>query len=299
MEKFIGNNGIEIPQIGFGPGVLNTSTYLTRINPRLGKEINRFVLQPIAEARFVKQIISGLRAGFRLLDFSAAYGDGRCIGQAIRKCGIAREQFFITARISNRAQITGRVREEFFTTLKNYGVDSVNVLMLHWPVTSVYLDTWEEMDKLYREGYAKSLGVSNCHMHHIEKILETGIHPVLNQIEVHPLFSQKPLLEYCKSKNILVEAYTPIARFDDRLMRLPKLKAIAQKYGKTSAQVVLRWHIQNGVIPVVRSLNHVRQRENVTIFDFKLSPEEIAVIDSFNINSRLRYDPDNCDFSIL
>jgi diketogulonate reductase-like aldo/keto reductase len=131
----------------------------------------------------------------------------------------------------------------------------------------------------------------------IFKIAE--INPMVNQFEIHPLFTQKSLIEFCKSKGIQVEAYSPIARFDDRLVRLPALNAIARKYNKTIIQIVLRWHIQNGVIPIVRSLNKIWQSENISIFDFELTEEEMGKIDSFNINSRLRYDPDNCDFSIL
>lgn len=130
-------------------------------------------------------------------------------------------------------------------------------------------------------------------------INNSDVCPVVNQVEVHPLFTQKPLLSYCKSQGIQVEAYTAIARFDDRLVRLPMLHKIADKYNKTVVQIVLRWHIQNGVIPVVRSLNKNRQFENISIFDFSLTDEEMKEIDSVNINSRLRFDPDNCDFSIL
>jgi diketogulonate reductase-like aldo/keto reductase len=156
------------------------------------------------------------------------------------------------------------------------------------------------MEQLYKDGYCRAIGVANCHRHHLEAIFKIAeIMPAVNQFEVHPLFTQKPLIEYCKSKNIAVEAYTPIARFDDRLVRLPALKEIAKKHRKTIVQVVLRWHIQNGVVPVVRSLNKTRQLENISVFDFELNDGEMKTIDGFNINSRLRYDPDNCDFSIL
>ena len=123
--------------------------------------------------------------------------------------------------------------------------------------------------------------------------------PAVNQIEVHPLFTQKELISYCKSLGIQVESYTALARMDDRLIRLPLLKKIGRKYNKTVVQVVLRWHIQSGLIPVIRSLNAKRQKENIDIYDFQLTPEEMLSIDSININARVRYDPDNCDFTIL
>jgi diketogulonate reductase-like aldo/keto reductase len=156
------------------------------------------------------------------------------------------------------------------------------------------------MVELHQQGFCKSIGVANCHQHHLEEILKVSdVVPAINQIEVHPLFTQKPLIEYCKLKGIVVEAYTPVARCDDRLIRLPLLRNIAEKYNKKINQIILRWHIQNGVIPIVRSLNAKHQIENISIFDFELTREEIEKIDSININSRLRYDPDNCDFSIL
>jgi diketogulonate reductase-like aldo/keto reductase len=202
--------------------------------------------------------------------------------------------------VSNKRQEKGNIREELFNTLKSYQTDYVDLYMFHWPVTGVYLDTWKQMEQLYKEGYCRAIGVANCHQHHLEEIFEIAeVIPMVNQFEIHPLFTQKPLIEFCKSKGIQVEAYTPIARFDDRLARLPALNAIARKYNKTIVQIVLRWHIQNKVIPVVRSLNKKRQLENISIFEFKLTEEEMCKIDSFNINSRLRYDPDNCDFSIL
>ena len=144
------------------------------------------------------------------------------------------------------------------------------------------------------------MGVANCHAHHLEKLFTlTEEKPLINQFEIHPLFTQKPLIAYCREHGIQPEAYTPIARFDDRLVRLPILNRIAEKYGKTFLQVVLRWHVQNGIVPVVRTLNPKHQKENLGIFDFSLTDEEMAQIDGININSRLRYDPDNCDFTIL
>jgi diketogulonate reductase-like aldo/keto reductase len=234
------------------------------------------------------------------LDFSAAYGNEWLIGRAIRDCGIARKNLFLTSRVSNRQQEKGNIRDELFKTLKYYQTEYVDLYMLHWPVTGIYLDTWKQIEQIYKEGYCRVIGVANCHQHHLEEIFKIAeIIPMVNQIEIHPLFTQKTLIEFCKSKEIAVEAYTPIARFDDRLVRLPALNAIARKYNKTIVQIVLRWHIQNGVIPIIRSLNKRRQLENISIFDFELTEEEMRKIDGFNINSRLRYDPDNCDFSIL
>jgi diketogulonate reductase-like aldo/keto reductase len=222
------------------------------------------------------------------------------LGEAIRKSGVPREEIFITTRVSNKAQMNHKVREQFMSFIKNLGVDYVDLLQFHWPVTGLYLDTWREMEKLKDEGLVKHLGVANCHQHHLEEIFKICKHrPEVGQFEIHPLFTQKQLIQYYKDNGIVVEAYTPIARYDDRLVRLPLLKRLEKKYNKTFVQIILRWHIQNGVIPLVRSMSNKHQMENFSIFDFELSSEDMAAIDSININSRLRYDPDNCDFSIL
>ena len=295
------NNGIEIPCIGNGPGIVGYSIKKNNIsNTIFARVFRKFVSTPQKNKKYVDAIVHSFQIGFVLLDYSSSYGDGKLIGEAIRKSGIKREDLFITTRISNEAQRNYKVRECLMQQLQGMNIEYVDMLMFHWPVTGYYLETWKEMVKLYKEGYCRCLGVANCHKHHLEALMTVAdITPAINQFEVHPLFTQKELINYCWSKGIQVEAYTAIARFDDRLMRLPLLKKIAQKYNKTVVQVILRWHIQTGTIPLVRSLNKGRQKENIDIFDFELTSEEMLAIDSININSRLRYDPDNCDFSIL
>ena len=287
----------EIPGIGFGPG---GAWYSGRVNSLCKRVYVHYIGAPLFERRYVKSVTRALKLGYRLIDYSSAYGDGKLIQKAIRKSGVKREELFITTRVSNRAQFNGRVREEFLTFLKNMQLDYVDLLQFHWPVTGLYLDTWREMEKLKEEGLVKHLGVANCHQHHLEEIFKIcKYRPEIGQFEIHPLFTQKPLIEYYKQQGIVVEAYTPIARYDDRLMRLPLLKRMALKYNKTIVQIVLRWHVQNGVIPLVRSMSKKHQIENLNIFDFELTQDDMAAIDAININSRMRYDPDNCDFSIL
>ncbi|MBR6292509.1 MAG: aldo/keto reductase [Bacteroidales bacterium] len=252
------------------------------------------------QQNYISAVANALNLGYRLIDYSSAYGDGVLLQKAIEKSGIARTQLFITTRVSNRAQREDKVREEFMFFLHNMNLEYVDLLQFHWPVTGLYLDTWREMEKLKDEGLVKHLGVANCHQHHLEEIFKICKHrPEVGQFEIHPLFTQKPLIQYYKDNGIVVEAYTPIARYDDRLVRLPLLKRLEKKYNKTFVQIILRWHVQNGVIPLVRSLSYKHQQENFDIFDFILDEEDMKTIDSININSRLRYDPDNCDFSIL
>lgn len=290
-----------IPCIGNGPAAVGYTPKQKKLsNSIFARAYRKFVSVPCMERDYVEAVAHSFQVGFTLLDYSSSYGDGKLIGQAIKKSGLKREDLFITTRISNGAQRDHKVRECLMNQLKGMGIDYVDMLMFHWPVTDVYLDTWKEMVQLYKEGYCRCLGVANCHKHHLEALMTIAdVVPAINQFEVHPLFTQKELINYCWSKGIHVEAYTAIARFDDRLMRLPLLHNIAKKYNKTVVQVILRWHIQVGTIPLVRSLNKGRQKENIDIFDFELTDEEMAAIDGININSRLRYDPDNCDFSIL
>lgn len=302
LEEFLKNG--KIPQIGFGPGIVgyspNTNKKKTRFAFFWDQVQNKLYRKSILNHNFVNSIVSAIHSGYRLIDYSSAYGDESLIGRAIKKSGITRSELLLTTRVSNFAQRTHTVREEFFKCLKGFGTDYVDILQFHWPVTDLYLDTWREMEKLYEEGYVKHLGVANCHKHHLEAIFSIcKYRPEIGQFEIHPLFTQKPLIEYYRSQNILVEAYTPLARYDDRLVRLPLLKQLEGKYKKDFIQIILRWHVQNDIIPLVRCLNKQHQKSNLDIFDFELDAEDMALIDDININSRLRYDPDNCDFSIL
>lgn len=297
MDKVKLNNGIEVPALCFGPGIMCRGR---KAPHNFIQRVNNYVGARLLERRYYEGILSAIDNGLRFIDYSAAYGREDLISKAIRKSGIDRKEFVLTTRITNRAQMNGKVREVFFQSLKRYGVDYIDVLMFHWPVTDKYVDTFREMIRLKEEGFVRTLAVANCHKHHLDRIIkETGVVPAINQVEIHPLFSQKKLISECKKMGITMEAYTPLARFDERMTRLPLLKNMAAKYNKSISQIILRWHYQNGVIPVFRSLNSSRQRENIDIFDFELTADDIKAIDGININSRLRYDPDNCDFSIL
>ena len=300
LEEF---SNRRIPLIGFGPGIAGYSFKMQK--KHLGFWRYYYCIIKRIKMRFVRKnyidaVTNALNLGYRLIDYSSAYGDGTLLQKAIQKSGVKRKDLFITTRVSNHAQREGRVREEFLKFLKNMNLENVDLLQFHWPVTGLYLDTWREMEKLYEEGYVKHLGVANCHQHHLEEIFKIcKYRPEVGQFEIHPLFTQKPLIEYYKKQGIVVEAYTPLARYDDRLVRLPLLKRLEKKYNKTFVQIILRWHIQNGCIPLVRSLTPRHQQENFNLFDFELDTEDMNAIDGININSRLRYDPDNCDFSIL
>ena len=297
-------NGNLMPKIGLGT---DDVLFVRKLKHSENKIINRALnyyhhrlLKPYLNHQLSNSIADAIKMGYRLIDTSAAYSNEGAIGRAIKVSGVKREEMFITTRVTNRQQYAHQVRESFYQSLKNFGLEYVDLYMFHWPVTDYFIDTWREMEKLYDEGLVKNLGFANCHQHHIEDILRIcKVKPVVNQVEVHPLFTQKPLIEFCKNQGIQVEAYSPIAQNNDRLRSNRVLKGIALKYGKSLHQIILRWHIENGIIPIPRSTNIKRMEQNIDVFDFSLTQEEIIAIDKININSRLRYDPDNCDFTIL
>ena len=265
LDELLKNGSV--PQIGFGPAAVGYSPIQKKqkkgILLFIDKVQNKLYRRRLAQNKYIDSVSSALQQGFRLIDYSSAYGDGSLIGRAIKKSGIARSELLLTTRVSNVAQRKHCVREEFFKCLEGFGTDYVDILQFHWPVTDLYLDTWREMEKLYEEGYVKHLGVANCHKHHLESIFSICKHrPEIGQFEIHPLFTQKPLIEYYKSQDILVEAYTSLARYDDRLVRLPLLKRLEQKYHKNFVQIILRWHVQNDVIPLIRCLSKQHQKRD-------------------------------------
>lgn len=297
------NNGAMIPVIGIGPGALVFNTWYSRkasLPKTLINKIHNKVSFEINKKKYINSIVNALNIGYRLIDYSFSYGNGELVTQAISKSNINRKDVFITSRVSNSQQYNHCVRDGFFKGLESMGLEYIDLYMFHWPVTDCYIDTYKELESLYKEGYVKAIGVANCHQHHLQKIFdECEIIPAINQIEVHPLFSQKELIAFCKKHSIEIESYTPLARNDDRLKSNKILKALSLKYNKTIQQIILRWHIQLGLIPIPRSQNPLRQFQNIDVFDFELTKEEIDSIDSININSRLRYDPDNLDFTSI
>lgn len=295
------NNGIEIPCMGIGPGIIGAAYKPTLPSNTFFAKVKRKLTSPIkyrlARRDFIKSLANALKLGYRLIDYSFAYGDGSEILEAIKMAGLKREDVFLTSRASNIQQYNGTVREEFLRGLEKIGLDYVDMFMFHWPVTDHFVDTYKEMEKLYKEGYAKVIGVANCHQHHLQAIMDNcETVPAVDQFEIHPLFTQKPLIEFCHEHGIAVQAYTPLARNDDRLTKNLILQGLAKKYNKSIQQIILRWDVQLEQIPIPRALHASRQKQNIDIFDFSLTDEEIKAIDSININSRLRFDPDNLDF---
>ena len=267
------NNNIEMPIIGTGTYPLNGRT-------------------------LIKTVINAYKNGYRSFDTSAAYFNEECLGVALNRLRAqGAEDIFITTKLRNTSQREGNVREGFLDSLQKLGVDQIDLYLMHWPYPEKFLESWKEMELLYKEGLVKAIGVCNFHQHHLEKLLEIAeIIPAVNQIELHPLLSQELLKEFCESKGIQVQAYSPVARMNPKLVNHPVLVKLANKYKKTVPQIILRWDIQNEVIVIPKSGNKNRIKENINIFDFELSKDEMLQIDRLNENYRVRFNPDTVDY---
>lgn len=276
MENYTLSNGKEIPVLGFG-------TF------------------PMKKMELVKAVWDGVDVGYRLFDTATAYRNELELGIAMKRYfGRKKSELFVSTKISNRQQELKNVRDSLNRSLKKLGRKYVDMYMVHWPYPGYYLDTWKQMEELYDEGLIKVLGVCNFHQHHLEELFEhCRIRPMVNQLELHPLLSQKELRDFCAKNDILVEAYSPTARMDPKLVKHPVLQSIAKEKDKNVVQVILRWNYQNHVLPIIKSSNKGRMESNFNIFDFELTPAEMANIEDINENYRVRHDPDNCDFSKL
>jgi len=236
-----------------------------------------------------------IEAGYRSIDTAAAYGNEEGVGKAIKESGVSREELFITTKLWNADQGYDSALKAFDESRKRLGLDYIDLYLIHWPVKGKYVDSWRALVKLYNDGLVRAIGVSNFLSHHLEDIIsDTGVVPMVNQFELHPWLTQKPLLEFCKKHNIQVEAYSPLMR--GKFKEIPLLDEIGQKYGKTAPQVILRWHLQNGVIVIPKSVNRDRIIQNADIFDFELSAEDMERIDGLNRDYRLLPHPDKIDF---
>lgn len=295
------NNGVNIPCIGYGSAIVLKYMWGSYSKKSIAKYWIKNTIknkEQFKQDRALSNIVKeGIISGKMLIDTSRAYaGSEYVIGKNIKN---NRDKYFITTKLCNTDQYNHKVEEGLMTSLKNLNTDYVDLYLMHWPVDGEYIKSWKVIEKLYNKGLAKAIGVCNCNIHHLEELRKHAeIMPMVNQFECHPLFTQNELRSYCKENDIQVMAYTPTARMDGRLFNtvLPK---IAKKYNKTVAQIIIRWHIQIGNIPIVNTSSIQHLKENYDVFDFELEEEEISQIIKININSRLRYDPDNCDFRQL
>jgi 2,5-diketo-D-gluconate reductase A len=271
VPDIILNNGQPIPQLGFGV----------------------FLIRPEETAEAVS---TALETGYRHIDTAEMYGNEREVGEAIAKSGLGRGDVFVTSKLNNGSHQPADARQAFSQTLEALGFDYIDMFLIHWPLPMKYdgdfVSTWETLAEFYREGRARSIGVSNFQAHHLRRLhAESDVPPAVNQIEVSPYLTQNDLRVFCREHQIAVESWSPLAKGGE-LLADTEIRRIAKETGKTPAQVVLRWHIERGDIVFPKSVKPARIRENFDIFDFELSGEDVAAISALDRDQRTGPDPD-------
>lgn len=240
---------------------------------------------------------SALDLGYRHIDTATLYHNEAPIGKAIRDSKIARETLFVTTKIWGSDILSNRINEAFDTSLQLLDIGYIDLYLVHWPVKNKLEYTWQAMESIYSTGKTKAIGVSNHLQHHLEVILKIAkIKPVVNQIEMHPYLVLDDLLDFCKANDIVCESWSPLGSRKIPLLKESILNDIGKQYNKSAAQVVLRWNLQRGVVPLPKSANSDRQSENLNIFDFDLTAEEMKAISSLNKNYRTGAHPDEIEF---
>ncbi|WP_188497483.1 aldo/keto reductase [Pullulanibacillus pueri] len=260
------NNGVRMPWLGLG------------------------VFQVEDGDEVIHSVQSALEAGYRAIDTAAGYQNETGVGTAIKQSGIPREELFITTKLANRDQGYESTLQAFETSRRKLDLDYIDLYLIHWPGKDKFVETWKAFEKLHKEGYIRAIGVSNFKIHHLETLKQNSdTIPAVNQVEFHPLLNQQKLLQYCKDEGIQLEAWSPIMKGN---LDLPEITELASKYGKTPAQIVLRWDIQHGIVTIPKSVHKERIIENANIFDFTLSEEDMRLIDQMNQDYRFGPDPD-------
>jgi methylglyoxal/glyoxal reductase len=267
-DKITLNNGVKMP--GFGLGVYKVEDGDTAIHA----------------------VRTAIDVGYRSIDTASFYDNERGVGLAVRESGVPREELFITSKVWNDQQGYESTLKAFDESLEKLGMDYLDLYLIHWPVSGKYKETYRALETLYDEGRVRAIGVSNFHVHHLENLLaDCKVKPAVNQVEYHPHLSQVELKAFCEKENIQLEAWSPLKR--GGLLDEPTLVEIGNNYGKSAAQVILRWDIQHHVITIPKSITAERIQENANIFDFTLTQEEMAQIDNLNKNERSGSNPDD------
>jgi 2,5-diketo-D-gluconate reductase A len=263
------NNGVQIPQLGFG------------------------VFQ-VPPAEVIEPVLAALEAGYRLIDTAAMYGNEEGVGKAIAQSGVPRDEIFVTTKLNNPDHGYDATLKAFDTSMSKLGIDVLDLYLIHWPQPkrNAYVETWKAFEKLYADGRVRSIGVSNFATSHLKRLAaETDVKPVANQIELHPGLPQLQLRAFHAEHEILTEAWSPIGQ-GQGLLEDPTIAAIAGRVDRSPAQVVLRWHVQHGNVAIPKSVTPSRIKENIAVFDFELSDEDMAALTDLSGTGRIGPDPE-------
>lgn len=241
------------------------------------------VFQVPDPAQCEQAVLDAIASGYRLIDTAAAYMNEQAVGAAIKKCGIPREELFITTKLWVQDTSYEGAKQAIATSLHNLGLDTIDLYLIHQPMGD-YIGAYRAMEEAYREGKLKAIGVCNFYPHRLADLCETvEILPAVNQVELHPFFQQEQALETMKAYGVHPEAWGPFAEGNHGIFTHPVLSAIGQKYGKTAAQVALRWNVQRGVTVIPKSVHKNRMEQNIDIWDFQLSQEDMEEIAKLDI----------------
>lgn len=266
------NNDVMIPQIGFG------------------------VFQVEDGPQTVDAVRTALEDGYRHIDTASVYGNEASVGKAIAESDVDRADLFVTTKLWNDDIRKRRTKDAFQASLDRLGLDYVDLYLIHWPAEG-WQEAWASMQELYAQGRMRAIGVSNFERNHLTELLEqTDVLPAVDQVESSPTFPNQDLIDFCHGKDIAVEAWSPLGGTGGNLLTDQRLLDIGEKYGKSSAQVVLRWDLQRGVIPLPKSVHSTRIMQNIHVFDFELDESEMQLISSLDTGKRNGADPNNFDF---
>ncbi|KUO94773.1 aldo/keto reductase [Ferroacidibacillus organovorans] len=267
------HNGVKMPWVGLGVW-----------QAKDGQEVEQAVR-------------SAIELGYRSIDTAAIYGNEVGVGTAIKDSGVKREDLFITTKVWNARQGYDSTLAAFDESMEKLGLEYLDLYLIHWAIAGKYNDTWRALEKLYSDGRVRAIGVSNFQVEHLEDVIKNGtIKPMVNQVEFHPLLTEQPIYDFCKKEGIQMEAWSPLMRGGELLAK-PVIVELSEKYGKTPAQIVLRWDLEKGVVTIPKSVRKERIAENANLFDFSLTADEVARIDALNENKRsFEYDPYNVNF---
>lgn len=238
-----------------------------------------------------KAVASALEMGYRLIDTAKLYGNERDVGAAVRESGIPREEVFVTTKLWNNDHGYEAALRAFERSRRELGLDYVDLYLIHWPMPALRDESWKALVKLHEGGLARSIGVSNYTIRHLEAMTSTSTAPpAVNQVEFHPFLYQEDLLGFCRGRGIQLEAYSPLTR--GHRLTDPVIAEIAAKYGRTPAQVLIRWSLQHGLVVIPKSVRLERIRENAAVFDFALTGEDMKRLDSLDESSHVAWNPD-------